>query len=44
MEKEKQGRVLVVDNLEQWRDQLVGILRKAGYYADSVATTRETTG
>src|SRR5579883_1949928 len=34
----KQGRILIVDNLSVWCDELVETLRRGGYYADSVST------
>jgi CheY-like chemotaxis protein len=37
----RQGRILVVDDLEKWRQELVETLQRAGFYADSAATTRE---
>jgi len=37
----KPGRVLVVDNLEIWREELVETLRREGYDADSVSTVGE---
>jgi CheY-like chemotaxis protein len=36
-----QGRVLVVDDLEQWREQLVETLQRGGFYAGSVSTATE---
>lgn len=36
-----QGRVLVVDDLEQWREQLVETLQRNGYYAESASTVSE---
>lgn len=36
-----QGRVLVVDDLEQWREQLVETLQRNGYYAESASTISE---
>lgn len=37
----RQGRVLVVDNLQQWRDALVEMLRDSDYHADAAATIAE---
>jgi CheY-like chemotaxis protein len=37
----RQGRILVVDDLEKWREQLVETLQHSGFYADSVATVTE---
>lgn len=37
----RQGRVLVVDDLERWREQLVEILQRNGFYADSASTANE---
>jgi CheY-like chemotaxis protein len=37
----RQGRVLVVDDLEQWREQLIETLRREGLYADSASTAAE---
>lgn len=34
----RQGRVLIVDDLEQWREELVETLQRAGFYADSAST------
>lgn len=34
----RQGRILIVDNLETWREELVEILRRNGYYAESAST------
>src|SRR5579875_972375 len=34
----KQGRILIVDNLSVWCDELVETLWRVGYYADSVST------
>jgi CheY-like chemotaxis protein len=36
-----QGRVLVVDDLEQWREQLVETLQRDGFYAGSASTATE---
>ncbi len=38
----KQGRILIVDNLAQWREELVEILQRQGYYAESTSTITET--
>ncbi len=38
---DKQGRVLVVDDMEQWREALVEILERDGYYVDSVPTAAQ---
>lgn len=35
----KQGRVLVVDDLEQWREELVETLQRGGFYVDSASTS-----
>lgn len=37
----RQGRVLVVDDLEQWREQLVEMLQRDGFYADAASTANE---
>jgi CheY-like chemotaxis protein len=37
----RQGRVLVVDDLGPWREQLVETLRREGFYADSASTAAE---
>src|SRR6266568_8386507 len=37
----RQWRVLVVDDLEQWREQLVETLQGDGYYAGSASTATE---
>src|SRR5690348_2627689 len=37
----RQGRILVVDDLEKWREQLVETLQRGGYYADSAASKNE---
>ncbi len=37
----RQGRVLVVDDLEKWREQLVETLQRDGFYADSASTATE---
>ncbi|MFL5702790.1 MAG: response regulator, partial [Ktedonobacteraceae bacterium] len=36
-----QGRVLVVDDLEPWREQLVETLQQDGFYAASASTATE---
>lgn len=38
---DRQGRILIVDNLEQWCNALVEILRDDGYHADSASTISE---
>jgi CheY-like chemotaxis protein len=38
----RQGRILVVDDLETWRKQLVEILQNAGYYADAAASVSDS--
>lgn len=38
----KQGRILIVDNLAQWREELVEVLQRQGYYADAASTVTET--
>src|SRR6266699_2909345 len=37
----RQGRILVVDDLEKWRKQLVEALQREGFYADSASTATE---
>src|SRR5579863_1006804 len=37
----RQGRILVVDDLEKWREQLVETFQRNDFYADSVATAKE---
>lgn len=37
----KQGRILIVDNLLEWREELVETLQREGYYADSASTVAE---
>lgn len=37
----RQGRILVVDDLEKWRKQLVETLQREGFYADSASTATE---
>lgn len=37
----RQGRVLVVDDLEPWREQLVEMLQYEGFHADSASTVTE---
>jgi DNA-binding NtrC family response regulator len=37
----RQGRILVVDDLEKWREQLVETLQRDGYYADAASTATE---
>lgn len=37
----RQGRVLVVDDLEPWREQLVETLLREGFYADSASSAPE---
>lgn len=37
----KQGRILIVDNLLEWREELVETLKRSGYYADSASTITE---
>ncbi len=37
----RQGRILVVDDLEKWREQLVETLQRGGFHADSAASTKE---
>lgn len=37
----KQGRVLVVDDLTKWREQLVEMLQRGGFCADSASTIPE---
>src|SRR5689334_5700115 len=38
---DRQRRVLVVDDLERWRVELVETLQRAGYYTDSASTAIE---
>jgi CheY-like chemotaxis protein len=38
---DRKGRILIIDNLEQWRIALVGILRDGDYLADSASTISE---
>jgi len=37
----RQGRVLVVDDLEKWRKELAITLQREGWYTDSASTTAE---
>ena len=37
----RQGRILVVDDLESWRNQLVEALQNEGYYADAASSVTE---
>src|SRR5712691_10928765 len=37
----RQGRILVVDDLEKWREQLVETLQRDGFYADAASTATE---
>lgn len=37
----REGRVLIVDNLEKWREELVETLQRAGFYADSASSAAE---
>jgi CheY-like chemotaxis protein len=37
----REGRVLIVDNLEKWREELIETLQRAGYYADSASSAPE---
>jgi CheY-like chemotaxis protein len=37
----KQGRILIVDDLSVWREELVETLQRGGYYADSAATVAQ---
>lgn len=37
----RQGRILVVDDLEKWREQLVETLQRGGFYANAAASTKE---
>lgn len=37
----RQGRILVVDDLKKWREQLVETLQYGGFYADAASTTAE---
>src|SRR5690242_16154870 len=38
---DRHGRILIIDNLEQWRNALVEILRSGEYLADSASTISE---
>src|SRR5689334_9171280 len=38
---DRQGRVLIIDNLPQWRDALVEMLGDSDYHADAAATITE---
>jgi CheY-like chemotaxis protein len=35
------GHILIVDDLEKWREELVETLKRGGYYADSACTAAE---
>ncbi len=37
----KQGRILVVDDLKNWRDELVETLQRGGFHADSASTATQ---
>jgi CheY-like chemotaxis protein len=37
----RQGRILVVDDLENWRKQLAESLQREGFYADSASTSTQ---
>ena len=37
----RQGRILVVDDLENWREELVETLQRGGFHAESASTTSE---
>ena len=37
----RQGRILIVDNLETWREELVEILRRNGFHAESASTVTD---
>ena len=37
----RKGRVLVVDDLEQWREELVETLQRGGFEVDSASTTTQ---
>jgi DNA-binding response OmpR family regulator len=37
----RQGRILVLDDLEKWREQLVETLQRDGFYADAASTAAE---
>ncbi len=37
----RQGRVLVVDDLEQWREELVETLQRGGFEVDSASTATQ---
>jgi CheY-like chemotaxis protein len=41
MDKDRQGRVLILDNLEQWRLALVEMLQDGNYHVDSVSSATE---
>src|SRR5947209_903125 len=40
----RQGRILVVDDLESWRNQLVEALQNGGYHADAASSVAEAAG
>lgn len=37
----RQGRILIVENEQRWRNALTGVLQKAGFQAEAVETTRQ---
>jgi len=37
----RQGRILIVEDLEKWRDEVGASLRRAGFHVDAVASTAE---
>src|SRR5947209_1155688 len=37
----KQGRILIVDDLERWREELVETLQRGGFHADSASTVAQ---
>src|SRR5436305_10504252 len=37
----RQGRILVVDDLETWREELTEILQRGGFYVESASTVTE---
>src|SRR5260221_12626864 len=38
---DKQGRILILEDLKPWREQLVETLRHGGFYVESVSTVAE---
>ena len=37
----RQGRILVIDDLQEWREQITSALQRGGFQADAVPTTVE---